>query len=82
MIAQEIQKLISEAAAGDIASILALVCFSGIYLCVSFALMTRLWKREGTTGKKAFWSLTLFIPVLCWLFYLAFYKVPVSKPPC
>ena len=82
MIAQEIQKLISEAAAGDLASILALVCFGGIYLCVSLALMNGLWRREGTAGKKAFWSLALLIPVLGWLFYLAFYKVPASKPPC
>ena len=82
MIAQEIQKLISEAAAGDLASILALVCFGGIYLCVSLALMNGLWRREGTAGKKAFWSLTLLIPVLGWLFYLPFYKVPASMPPC
>ena len=82
MIAQEIQNLISEAVAGDLASILALVCFGGIYLCVSLALMNGLWRREGTAGKKAFWSLTLLIPVLGWLFYLAFYKVPASKPPC
>lgn len=82
MIAQEIQKLLGEAAAGDLASILAIACFGGIYLCVTLALMAGLWKREGTVGKKAFWSLTLFIPVLGWLFYLAFYKVPASKPPC
>ena len=82
MIAQEIQNLISEAVAGDLASILAFFCFGGVYLCVSLALMTGLWKREGTAGKKAFWSLTLLIPVLGWLFYLAFYKVPASKPPC
>ncbi|MEO1855934.1 MAG: hypothetical protein ABGY95_01035 [Rubritalea sp.] len=82
MIAHKIQALISDAAAGDLASLLALVCFGGIYLCVTLALMTGLWKREGTAGRKAFWSLTLFIPVLGWLFYLAFYKVPESKAPC
>jgi hypothetical protein len=81
MIAQEIQKLIGEAAAGDLASILAIVCFGGIYLCVTLALMAGLWKREGAVGKKVFWSLTLFIPLMGWLFYLAFYKVPASKPP-
>ena len=82
MIAHKIQALISDAAAGDLASLLALMCFGGIYLCVTLALMTGLWKREGTAGRKAFWSLTLFIPVLGWLFYLAFYKVPESKAPC
>ena len=82
MIAQKIQKLIEEAAAGDLASILALICFGGIYLCVTLALMTGLWKREGKAGKKLLWSLILTMPVLGWLFYLAFYKLPPSKPPC
>ncbi len=82
MLAQKIQELIREAAAGDLASLLAVVCFGGVYLCVTLALMSGLWRREGTVSKKVFWALTLFIPVLGWLFYLAFYKVPESKAPC
>lgn len=81
MLADKIQQLWSDALAGDPSSLLALVCFGGIYLCVTIALEMALWKRSGALNKKLFWSVTLTIPLLGWLFYLAFYKVPPSQAP-
>lgn len=82
MISEKIQQLFSDAASGDVASMLALACFIGIYLCISIFLLLGLWSREGTTAKKSFWAIVLLVPLLGWLFYMAFYKPPVSKPPC
>lgn len=82
MISEKIQQLFSDAAAGDVISMLALGCFMGIYLCISIFLLLELWSREGTVAKKLFWAVVVMIPVLGWLFYMAFYKLPVSKPPC
>lgn len=79
MISQKIQELLSDAFAGDVASIIALVCFSGMYALITLFLLRRLAAREGGIGKKLFWSLVLTVPVLGWMFYLAFYKVPPSQ---
>jgi hypothetical protein len=79
MLAEKVQELVSDAMAGDTASVLALVCFTGIYLLVTFYLLQQLMAREGSAGKKVFWGLVLFIPLLGWAFYLAFYKVPPSQ---
>ena len=82
MIADKFQQLWDGAAAGNLSSVLAVVCFVGIYLCITVALEIGLWKRSGALSKKLLWSLVLTIPVMGWLFYLAFYKLPPSKPPC
>lgn len=65
--------------AGDALSITALVSFAIVYLVVTFALESHLWKRCDPTSKKLGWSFIIPIPVLGWLFYLAFYKVPPSQ---
>ena len=48
---------------------------------VSVALIVSLWFRhaQDKTLKKLFWSLILLIPVIGWLFYLAFYVPPSSQ---
>lgn len=79
MIADKFQQLWSDALSGDVASVLALVCFMGMYLCVTVALEVHLWKRCDPAAKKFLWALVIPIPVLGWLFYLAFYKVPPSQ---
>lgn len=79
MIAQKVQELLRDAFAGDVASIIALVCFAGMYVLITLFLLRQLIAREGSAGKKLFWSLVLLIPVLGWMFYLAFYKVPPSQ---
>lgn len=79
MIAEKIQNLIKDALAGDPASVIALLCFGGMYLLITAFLMIQLVGRDGSVGKKVFWASVLCIPVLGWLFYLAFYQVPPSQ---
>ena len=79
MIADKFQQVWGDAVTGDLASILALVCFFSIYLLITGALLRQLVLREGSATKKLFWAMVVCVPVLGWLFYLAFYKVPPSQ---
>ncbi len=79
MLAEKFQILIQDALAGDVASVIALLCFGGMYLLITGFMLVQLAAREGSAGKKAFWAVVLLVPVLGWMFYLAFYKVPPSQ---
>lgn len=79
MIAEKIQLLFKDAVAGDLISMIALGCFVAIYVLLTGLLLRQLACREGGLIKKLFWAMVLLLPVLGWMFYLAFYKAPPSQ---
>ncbi|MFC4991971.1 PLDc N-terminal domain-containing protein [Rubritalea tangerina] len=79
MIGDKVRELFADAAAGDMASIVAIGCFGGIAVIVSMSLIVQMLQREGSGAKKIFWAMVLLVPLIGWMFYLAFYKVPPSQ---
>ena len=79
MLTEKLQSFWSDVIGGDPLSILAFVCFAGVYLCITIYLEAHLWKRCGALSKKLFWATVLTIPLLGWMFYLAFYQAPPSQ---
>ena len=67
--------------ATDSLGMIALVCFGGAFLLVSICLSCKIWSREGSRSKKAFWTFVVLIPLLGWLLYGALYKIPRSHAP-
>jgi hypothetical protein len=49
---------------------------------VSLLLVICMWvlKREDSFWKKFIWTIILFVPLLGWLFYAAFYNPPPIQP--
>ncbi|MGJ8672931.1 PLDc N-terminal domain-containing protein [Rubritalea sp.] len=79
MLAEKVQILISDALAGDPVSVIALGCFVAVYSLLTLVLLRQLMSRDGSGWKKVFWAVVLFVPVLGWMFYLAFYTPPASR---